>query len=199
MASMMRQLARAAGILLLAGTVAHAQTSPVRVRGTITGLNGNVLSVKARDGKMLEVNLADNVTVGATKRITLADIKAGDYVGVTSMKRPDGTMVAVEVHVLPASVPPGSFPWDLEPGSTMTNANVTAKVDSAKGHELTLDFKTGTQKIFVPDNVPVAATEPGDRSMLKPGESVFMVAQSTDGKLTASRVQVSKNGVKPPQ
>jgi hypothetical protein len=185
--------------LALAGSTAYGQSN-VRVRGTIAGLDGNVLSVKGRDGQVRQIALADNATVAATKKITLADIKPGDYVGVTSMKRADGTMVALEVHVLPPVVPAGFIPWDLEPGSMMTNANVTAKVAGTGGHELTLDYKTGTQKIIVPDNVPVAATEPGDRTLLKPGEWVFVVAQSSpDGKLSAGRVQVSKDGVKPPQ
>ena len=43
--------------LALAGASAQAQTR-VFVRGTITSLDGNVLSVKSRDGKDLKINLA---------------------------------------------------------------------------------------------------------------------------------------------
>jgi len=52
----------------------------------------------------------------------------------------------------------------------------------------------------VPDGTPVVTAVPADRSALKPGEYVFFAAdQSGDGKLSASgRIQVSKDGVRPP-
>ena len=36
--------------ITLAASAAHAQTN-VRIRGTITAINGNVMSVKSRDGR----------------------------------------------------------------------------------------------------------------------------------------------------
>ena len=193
----------AAVLFAFASTLAEAQT-PMRIRGTITALEGNVLSVKSRDGKDLKINLADNLTVSGTRTITMADIKPGDYVGSATMKRPDGTLVALEVHLLPAAlrgvVPEGHIPWDLEPGSMMTNATLAAVVQAAAGREMTLQYKDGSQKILVPEGVPMATTVPGDRSLLIPGAYVFMVAQvAPDGKISAARIQVSKDGVKPPQ
>jgi len=115
------------------------------------------------------------------------------------VKRPDGALVALEVHYLPPNVPPGHTPWDLQPGSTMTNANVEAVVQSAGNRELTLKYKDGMQKILVPDGVPIVRAVPGARSDLVVGEYVFIAAQGApDGKLTALRIQVSKDGVKPP-
>jgi hypothetical protein len=82
----------------------------------------------------------------------------------------------------------------------MTNANVAKVVKAAGGNELTLEYKGGSQTIIVPDGTPVVDFEPGDRSLLVPGATVFVVAASgPDGKLTAPRVAVSKGGVKPPQ
>ena len=193
----------AAALFAFASPLAEAQAA-MRIRGTITGLEGNVLSVKSRDGKDLKIHLADNLGVSGTKAITLADIKPGDYVGTAATKRPDGTLVALEVHLFPAAlrgvVPEGHTPWDLEPGSTMTNATLMAVVQVAGGREMTLEYKGGSQKILVPDGVPMATTVPGDRSLLVPGAYVFMVAQvAPDGKISVSRIQVSKDGVKPPQ
>jgi hypothetical protein len=55
------------------------------------------------------------------------------------------------------------------------------------------------QKILVPDGVPLVKAVPGARSDLRPGEYIFTVAQvAPDGKITAERIQVSKDGVKPP-
>jgi hypothetical protein len=42
----------------------------------------------------------------------------------------------------------GHRPWDLEPDSMMTNARVTAVVQSTNGRELTLTYKDGSQKII---------------------------------------------------
>jgi hypothetical protein len=82
----------------------------------------------------------------------------------------------------------------------MTNANVEAIVASAGKRELTLKHKDGIQKILVPEGVPVVRAVPGSRSDLVRGEYIFTVAQvAPDGKIVAERIQVSKDGVKPPQ
>src|SRR5258708_6367397 len=105
--------------LALAGAVAQAQTR-MFVRGTITSLDGNVLSVKSRDGKDLKINLAPKFGVRYAKALTLADIKPGDFVGPASRKRADGTLEAISVQVFTpdrrGQVPEGHMPWDLEPG-----------------------------------------------------------------------------------
>src|SRR5262245_30990410 len=189
---------------LLAATLALAPTADaqtnIRVRGTIAGFDGNVLSVKSREGKDLKLALAENATVAVATSIKFEDIKPGDYVGATGVKRADGALVAVEVHYLPPNVPAGHGPWDLQPGSTMTNANVDAIVKGTSGRELTLKYKDGSQTLIVPEGTPLVKAVPGSRSDLKPGEYVFVAAQSLpDGSLTALRIQVSKDGVKPPQ
>lgn len=188
-----------AGAFALASAVAGAQT-PMRVRGTITSVDGDVLSVKTRDGKDIKINLAPNLAVAAAKAVTLADFKPGAYVGSTAKKNASGMLVASEVHELPPAAPPGHTPWDTSPGDTMTNANLAKVVKTAGGNELTLEYKDGSQKILVPDGTPIVAFEPGDRSLLVPGATIFTGAQvAADGKITTGRVAVSKGGVKPPQ
>ena len=187
------------GAIALASAAADAQQN-VRLRGTITAIDGNMLSLKSRDGKDLTVHLTDNLSVTVSKSVAITDIKPGDYVGSAAMKRADGTLVALEVHYLPPAVPQGHTPWDLQPGSTMTNANVAAMVQATGGRELTLSYKDGSQKILVPDGVPIVRAVPGSRADLKPGETIFAVAPvAPDGKISAARIQVSKDGIKPPQ
>lgn len=194
----LRQFLALTASLALAVTAAQAQNS-VRVRGTITALDGNVLSVKSRDGRDLKITLADNVSVSVAKAIRFDEIKPGDKLGVTSMPGADGAPVAVEVHYLPPGVPEGQGPWDLQPGSTMTNAVVAAMVTATGNRELTLQFQGTTQKIAVPENAALARAVPGSRSDLVVGEYVFTVAQgANDQSLSAARVQVSKDGVRPP-
>jgi hypothetical protein len=196
----MKRLCFALLALLLAGA-ASAQTR-VFVRGTIAGLDGNVLAVKSRDGRDLKINLAENFGVRAAKAITLADIKPGDFVGPASRKQADGSLVAISLQLFPEAlrgrVPEGHMNWDLEPGSMMTNATVAAMVQATGGRELTLEYKGGSQKILVPESVPIFTTVQGDRSLLVPGAYVFIACmQAADGTLSAAGVNVSKDGVKP--
>jgi len=190
-----------AGALVFAATAADAQQKPMRIRGTITAFDGNMLSVKSRDGRDLVIELTEKASVATAKAITLADLKQGDYVGSTTIKRDDGTLMAVEVHTIPRTVREGHVPWDLQPGSMMTNASIESVVQSAGGQELSLVYKEGSQKILVPPGTPIVTTVSADRSFLKPGEYVWLNAEvGADGKLTTSaRIQVSRDGVKPPQ
>jgi len=97
-------------------------------------------------------------------------------------------------------VPEGHGPWDLQAGSMMTNASVISIVAAADHRELTLKYKDGTKKINVPENAPIVRAIPGSRTDLRAGEYVFAALQAgTDGTLTAPRIQVSKDGVRPPQ
>jgi hypothetical protein len=190
-----------AGALALSSAVAQAQTR-MFVRGTITSLDGDVLSVKSRDGKDLKVNLAPKFGVRYAKALTLADIKPGDFVGPASRKRADGTLEAISLQVFTpdrrGQVPEGHMPWDLEPGSLMTNAIIGGMVQASNGRELTLEYKGGSQKVFVPEGIPIFTALPGDRSMLVKGAYVVIGAQvAPDGTLSAAGGTVSKDGVRP--
>ena len=190
-------------LLLLAVAVtcvsAYAQ-APTRVRGTITAVDGDVLSVKSRDGRDLKVQLAPGGRVATSKAITLNDIKQGTYIGITAMKGTDGRLTAVEVHTIPPQAPAGHMPWDLQPGSTMTNANLSGVAMAAGGNEITVDAKGQSYKILVPAGIPVATSVPADRSALKAGESIFAIGQpDAGGVIKVGNITVSKDGVKPPQ
>jgi hypothetical protein len=184
--------------LLLATTVAFAQ-APTRVRGTITALEGDVLSVKSRDGKDLKIQLASDAQVAIAKKATMADFKPGSYVGVTSQKGPDGRLVARRIHALGPQVPQMHGAWDSMPDSMMTNANLENSAQVTGGNELTLKYKDGEQKILVTPQTEFFTFAAGSRADLKPGETIFTGARNEGGKLIAQRVAVSKDGVRPPQ
>lgn len=185
--------------LLAFCTAATAQTN-VRVRGTITALNGDVLAVKSRDGRDLQLNLAPDAQVVTAKATTLAEFKPGSYVGVTSVKGADGRLVARRVHALGPQVPSGHTAWDSIPDSLMTNANMTETAQVSGGSELTLKYKDGEQKILVTPQTEYFTFVPGSRADLKPGETIFSGARvGDDGKFTTQRVAVSKDGINPPQ
>jgi hypothetical protein len=162
---------------------------PVRIRGTIERIDGATYVVKARDG-------ADII------KASLSDIKQNSFVGVTAMPQPDGSLNAVEVHIFPESMRgtgEGHYPWDLQPQSTMTNANVEQVVSAVEGRTLTLKYKDGEKKITVPANAPIVTYVPGDKSDIKPGAKVFIVAaKQADGTYQGRAWRIGRDGVTPP-
>jgi hypothetical protein len=184
--------------LVLFSSLAIAQ-APTRVRGTITSLDGDVLSVKSRDGKDLKIELAPDAQVATTKKASAADFKPGSYVGVTSVKGPDGRLVARRVHALGPQVPQMHAPWDSIPDSMMTNATLEGTAQVGTGTQLTLKNKDGEQKILVTPQTEYYTFAPGTRADLKRGETIFTSAREEGGKLIAQRITVSKDGIKPPQ
>jgi len=141
-------------LLALLAFSAFGQT-PTRVRGTITGLDGDILSVKSREGKDLKLHLASNVAVTTARKSSLEELK-GKYVGVTAISKA-GKMTALEVHAIPPQAKPGHFPWDLQPESTMTNANLDGIAQASGGNEITLNYQGGSQKVLVPPGTPIVA------------------------------------------
>jgi hypothetical protein len=185
-------------------TAALAQAPDVvRVRGTIQSVDGSMLDVKARDGADLKIKLADNAQVRTVVGKTIADVKQGLFVGITAMPQPDGTQKAVEIHIFPEAARgtgEGHRPWDLMPGSTMTNANVDSEVAVTDGKKLVLKYKDGDKTFIVPDNVKVVMFAPGSAADVKPGAKIFIVAAKKlpDGTLEAPGATVSSGGVDPP-
>src|SRR4051794_13947762 len=84
--------------LLATVSIAGAQDAPVRIRGAIGAGDGQVISIKSRDGAAQKVPLTDNATIAAVVNAKLSDIKQGSYIGVTAMPETDGSWRAVEVH-----------------------------------------------------------------------------------------------------
>ena len=187
-------------LLVIAGT-AMAQTN-VRIRATIVSIDGSQMVVKTRDGQDIAVRLADGFSVAVAKAAKFEDIKDGDFLGSAAMRREDGKLVARELHYLAPTTAEGHTPWDSEPGASMTNAFVKSIVSSTSGkeREVTMAYKGGSQTIVVPEGTPIGRTVPGTRADLVPGEYVFMAARrEADGNTTALRIQVSKDGFRPPQ
>ena len=199
-------LTRSLGLIGLAAIVAApmawAQDAPpVRVRGTIERVEGPIHVIKARDGAELKLTVADKPSIAALVKASLADIKQGSFVGVTSMPQPDGSLSALEVHIFPEAMRgtgEGHYPWDLRPQSTMTNANVEQVGATIDGRMLTLKYKDGEKKIFVPADTPIVIYEVGDRTDLKPGAKVFIVAvKQPDGTFEGRAWRVGRDGAAP--
>ena len=184
--------------------IPHAQAAEnVRVRGTIVSLAGSTLTVKTREGPNAAVALKPGFKVAGIAKASVEDIKAGDFVGIASLPTAAGGDGAIEVLVFPPAMKgtgEGSYPWDLKPKSSMTNATVTNAVKGVDGRTLDLSYSGGKEKkISIPDGVPIVTFGPATEADLKPGATVFVPAQrGDDGALVAGFVAVGTNGVDPP-
>jgi len=172
-------------LALLAVATAAAQ-APSRVRGTITAASagGDVISV---DNKV-QVRLSEQTQIVFAQPIALADIKPGDFLGVTSIKAADGALTAYEVRRFPQVLNPGHRPFDGRDDQTMTNASVGSVVQATNGRELTMTYEGGAQKIVVPENASISMLVPGDRAQLVRGAPVNL---THDANRVALRIQVS--------
>ena len=82
-------------------------------------------------------------------------------------------------------------------GVDHANANLDGIAQVSGGNEITLNYQGGSQKVFVPPGTD-RRLRPGSRADLKPGEWIWTNARQADGKIVAERLNVSKDGVKPP-
>jgi hypothetical protein len=183
-------IALVSAALALACGTAEAQ-NPTRVRGAIAAVAGGVMAVKTAAGKSVDIALGDKTQIVYTQPIAIGDIRAGDFLGVTSMKGKDGSLTAYEVRRFPKPLNPGHRPFDGRDDQTMTNASVSAVVQSTSGRELTLTYEGGAQKVVVPESASISTLVPGERAQLVAGAPVSLTAAAgADGKLTALRIQV---------
>jgi hypothetical protein len=143
----------------------------------------------------------------------LAHVNSTSFVGVTSVKQPDGSKRATEIHIFPEELRgtgEGSYMLDQSQtkvsgnsrmtngmvsksrmtngavsGSRMTNGTVNTKPGAST---LTVQYEGGTQTISVPPNIPVTALALSQEA-LKQGQNVLVLAtKQQDGLLTATRV-----------
>jgi uncharacterized protein (DUF2147 family) len=179
---------------------------PVRVRGQIESVDGNKLMVKSRDGAQLTVAVPDNVRVMGMEKATLADIKPNSYIGVTALPQPDGSQKAIAIHIFTEQqrgTGEGHRPWDLRPGTTMTNAAVETTVGSVDGQVITVKYKAGDKtdekKVVVPPDTPIVAYAPGSKDELKAGAQIIIMnaQKQPDGSLQTPAVNVGR-GLTPP-
>lgn len=182
--------------------IAQQPPSPSRLRGTIEGVDGDMLAVKSRAGEDFKLRMTADMRVVGIVRIALSDIKVGSFIGTTTVPGSDGSQNSIEVHVFPEDMRgtgEGSRPYDLRPNSTMTNATVAQTVVSNDGHTLLIKYKDGEKKVLVSPDTPVVTYVPADKSDLKAGAKVIaFMKQLPDGSFETNRVSVGRDGLTPP-
>lgn len=189
------------GVLSALPAMAQSQPPQQRIRGTIEAMDGSVMTIAARGGSTATVTVADDAMVRTIAPADIHDIKPGTYIGSAAMPQADGSLQALEVQVFPESmrgVGEGQHPFDLKPGSTMTNATA-GDVTGTDGRVVTMRYQGVETRLVVPPDAPVITYEPGSRSQLVKGAHVIVMAvKADDGSLVSHAVQVGKDGLVPP-
>ena len=161
----------------------------------------------------VKVHLGNPLTVYGRTPSDLAHVTTKSFVGITSVKQPDGSERATEIHIFPDAlrgVGEGSYMMNPDPAKTtsasrMTNGTVSGSASAsaspsksrmtngtvttlAEGSTLTVQYAGGMETIVVPPDVHVTALTPtGDK--LTPGENVVaLTKKQSDGSLTTTDV-----------
>ena len=194
-------VAAAASIIIPSASMSAGSTS--NIRGTIERVDGDTMQVKDRNGTSVTVHLAQDAKIVAVTHASLADVKAGTFIGTAAMPQADGGLQATEIHIFPKSMRgtgEGNRAWDTGPGSTMTNGTVGEQVSKVEANALTVKYQGGEKVVKVAPSTKVVALVPGGRNDLKPNERVFIPGATAvgNGSFEANRVTVGKDGVAPP-
>jgi hypothetical protein len=188
-------------VLSWGSTLLDAQVSPagtaVAIRGKIAALKEQELLVTTSGGEVL-VKMPTATKIARDVAVKLSDITPGVYVGASAQKQVDGTFRASQINIFPEEqrgLLEGHRPQTSLPNSTMTNANVEKIEDLAvqdvNGRMLTLKFKGGEVKVFVPLNTPITKRLPGEKEMLNAGTTVSVQGiQAADGTISASQITI---------
>ncbi len=188
-------------ICLFGITAISFSQSPVRLRGVIEKIDADTLTFRERNGEVLKLNISEKFPIQEVYPIAMTAIEPNAYLGVATLTRTDGVLEALEVLVFPEVARgsgEGHYGWDLQPGSSMTNATVVNLVRTDQSRMLTMKYKDGEKTIFVPESAPVVTFKPANAELLIPGAFAMITAVLKDGKPTVLRVNVGRNGFKPP-
>jgi hypothetical protein len=140
-------------------------------------------------------------------KASLKDLTPDAYIGVTAMPQADGSQKAIAIHIFQPQqrgTGEGHRPWDLQPGSTMTNAAITTTVAGTDGQMVTVRYKkkdkVGEKRVIVTPQTVIVRYVPGDRSELKAGVRVMLnnAKPLPDGTVEAPTVSYGRDGVVPP-
>ena len=206
-----------AGVLAVASVV-WAQAAPQRIHGVVVRLDGAALHVQTNGGAERVIAVGNGTRIIVQSAASADAIRPGDFVATTAAPQPDGTLRASELRIFSEAlrgVGEGHRPMSNRPGSTMTNATVTAvsrrdastvtnatvsAIAARSGERIVeVSYPGGEQTVVVPPGVPVSRIDIGDRAALVPGAHVVIqAAPNADGALTASRISVGKDGFVPP-
>ncbi len=187
---------------------AFAAEGPYRIRGKLASVDGAMLTIASRDNQTLSLTLGEKTPVFTVTPAKLADIKRGQFVGVTSIEAA-GKMIGLEVHIFDESLrglAEGHYPWDLvAEENMMTNAQVAWIEEAGADRTIRLKYAVGKEKIdgaqtiTIPPEAVIVNFVVGSRALLVAGAHVVaVVVDDEGGQINPIAVVVGKDGTNPP-
>jgi Domain of unknown function (DUF5666) len=192
-----------------ASTAQGASTSaPPTVRGTVASVNGNTLVLKSDTGNVT-ITMVQPFHLYTRVASDLSHVKDGVFIGVTTVKQPDGSERATEIHIFPEELRGlGEGSRMMAPGSggssnRMTNGNVSnsrmtngtasqsrmsnGSVSGATGSSLVVQFAGGSTNVTVPPNTKVSELKVASRDIAVGDQVAVLVKKAPDGTLSADK------------
>jgi hypothetical protein len=182
--------------------------APIMLRGTVVSASANRLVLKSDTG-VVTVTLAQPFHLYARAPSDLSQVKERSFIGVTTVKQPDGSERATEIHVFPEELRgmgEGSrmMAPDMSTGaSRMTNGNVSASrmtngmvsqsrmsngnVSRTNGSSLVVQYAGGSQNVTVLANTPVTELKIVSRDLAAGDQVAVLAKKAPDGSLTADK------------
>lgn len=172
--------------------------APIMLRGTVVSATANEVVLKSDTG-VVTVKLAQPFNVYARVPSDLAHVKETSFIGVTTIKQPDGSERATEIHVFPEELRglgEGSRMMAPDTSGTanrMTNGNVSASrmsngsVSSATSTALVVQYPGGSQNVTVPRNTPVTEFRIASKALAAGDKVAVLAKKAADGSLTADK------------
>jgi hypothetical protein len=172
--------------------------APIMLRGTVVSASPTELVLKGDTGSVT-VKLSQPFHVYARVPSNLAQVKQTSFIGVTTVKQPDGSERATEIHVFPEElrgVGEGSrmmAPDTTSNASRMTNGSVAASrmsngsVASTTGSTLVVQYAGGSQNVTVPPNTPVTEFKLTSKAVGAGDQLAVLAKRAADGSLTADK------------
>jgi hypothetical protein len=203
----------ALAIAVALGTSLRAQQAePDKIRGQITKVDGSALVMKTAKGVNLRIEVPESAAIFALTQGRFADVDFGVYVGAVSEKLGDNIYSPIvrdslswlhksfEFRVIDErlrGIAVGHTKWDLTPNSVMTHG----WIDDMEGRVVSIKYGPTEEEetdVEISRDTPVTKMSPGDRSLLKPGQTVLVGGQKNgEGSYSAVFIFVGKDGAVP--
>ena len=172
--------------------------------GTLTKINGDILTLTTSQGSVTVKIISDNTTVQNVTADTLADLHEGQYLIATGSQDANGNVTATSIMIRPQGQGAPPIPFG---GATRTNPTASPRSSGGRrgaggtltkidGNTLTLTTSQGTVTLlFIADNTTIQNFTTGTLADLHEGQSLnVMGPQDAAGNVTATSIIIQPQG-----
>ena len=194
-------------------SMATRSSDTTMIRGTVDNVSATKLVIATAQGNVA-TTVSGPYKVYERAPAKLSDVKDNVFIGVTTVKQPDGSERATEIHIFPEELRglgEGSrmLPQTASGGSAnrMTNGAVTqsrmtngtaapsrmsnGNVASSSGSTLVVQYAGGSQTVTVPPNTSVTELKAVSKKLAVGDQVVIVATKNPDGTTTVTRAMLA--------